>query len=103
MNNQTTINLNGEELVIKQSFRGLMMFEKMTGKSVYTANEDLNDIMTLFYCVIKANNKSFKLSFDEFIDAIDNDPEVFEFYNKFIQDNSPTEEGTGDKKKEVSQ
>ncbi len=83
--NEANIKINGVEYKIKQSFRALMLFEEMTGKSVYQMDQTLNDVIKLFYCIIKANNRNiFNFSFDEFIDTIDDNPDSVELFNDYL-------------------
>ena len=85
MENSTTIKINGVNFKVKQSFRALMKFEEMTGRSVYKINESINDVMTLLFCILSANNReTFKFSFDEFIDLIDNNPTVIDDFNAYL-------------------
>ncbi len=51
-----TIKIENKDLIIKQSFRALMLFEEMTSKTVNEMNESVADILKLFYCILKANN-----------------------------------------------
>ena len=85
---QITIQLSGKELIVKQSFRSLMLFEEMTGRNVNQLNDSLSDILTLLYCMLKASNKkNFIYSFDEFIDEIDLNPEIPVVFTEFLQSN----------------
>lgn len=98
--NETKIIIGNLDLKVKQSFRALMMFEEMTGKSVNQMNENLNDIMKLFYCVLKANNRDiFVCTFDEYIDLIDENPTAIEFYTNFLQSQAATQTKDNNKKK----
>lgn len=76
------IELKGKEYVIKQSFRSYLLFEEMTKKQI-SEIQSFKDIITLLYCTLKGCNKTFDYSFDDFIDIIDENPEVFEKFNEF--------------------
>ena len=85
MEKETTITINGKQLKVKQSFRSLMLFEEMTQRSVYKMNETVNDTVTLFYCILKGNNKElFTYSFDQFVDLLDDSPEYFDQFNMYL-------------------
>jgi len=82
-----TIKINELEYIIKQSFRALMLFEEMTEKTVNEMTESVADILKLFYCILKGNNlTTFKYSFDEFLDTIDEQPEVFTQFTEYLQE-----------------
>ena len=61
-----------KEYVLKQGFRTFMMWEELTGKPISNMDNRLNDILTLFYCSIKAEKSNqFEMSFDDFVDMLD--------------------------------
>ena len=92
------IKIQGKEYQLKQSFRALMMFEEMTSKSAEQVNENVTDLMKLFYCLLKASNKeTFAYDFDAFIDAIDEDPQAIEVFTDYLQKQQQTHD-TGKKK-----
>ena len=85
--NKIIITIAGVEYTIKQSFRALMLFEELTGKSVSLMNETMADITKLFYCIVKGNNREkFNYTFDEFIDLLDAETEVFTVFTDFLQE-----------------
>lgn len=87
------IKIGENEFIIKQSFRSLMMFEEMTGRNVNQLNDSLNDLMTLLYCMLKAANRmNFTYTYDEFIDLIDENPEIPVLFNDYLLSNSKPEE-----------
>lgn len=82
---KTTIEISGRQYTVKQSFRALMLFEEMTNKSVNQINESVNDLLKLFYCILKGNNLlTFEYTFDNFIDIIDEHPEAFQHFNDYL-------------------
>ena len=95
------VTLNKREYQLKQSFRSLMTFEKMTGKNAFEVNSSMNDSLTLFFCMVKeANRETFNLTFDEFLDAIDDQPEALTQFNAFMLSLIPDKEtAVADKKK----
>lgn len=66
------------------SIRAMFRYEEMTGKSS-SAVETLEDNTTMIYCVLEACNKdSFELSFDEFLDLIeDGNDNIYGQISKF--------------------
>jgi hypothetical protein len=94
--NQIKIKIAGKEYILKQSFRGLMTFEEMTNKPV-EAVETMKDILTLFYCLLKACNKeTFTYSLDSFIDELDDSGAGIETFTNFMKG---ANQGTNEKKK----
>ena len=85
------IRIAGSEYQIKQSFRSLMLFEDMTGKPVSEANDSINTIMLMFYCILKACNKNFEYDFEQFVDVVDDNPESVEVFTNFLQDQAQPE------------
>ena len=72
-----TIQINGKNYKIKYSIRALFIFEQITGKAFKI--DTLLDNYIFFYAMILANNKDGDiLQWDDFLDAIDNDPKLFE-------------------------
>lgn len=97
---QSKIQFNGEELILKQSFRSLMLFEEMTGRSAYEVGVSVSDSMKLFYCMLKAANKDvYTQSFDAFLDTIDENPALLTEFNAFLTED--TKPATPGKKKVI--
>lgn len=76
------IKIREDEFTIKQSFRTFLLYEEMTGKQV-TDIETIKDVLNLLYCTFKGCNKNWNYTFDEFLDIVDEQPEIFEQFNKF--------------------
>ena len=70
-----TITINGKQYKFKRTMRALFLFEELTGKPFEI--KSLFDNYLFFYCVILANNPDNVLDFDEYIDALDNDPDIY--------------------------
>lgn len=67
------ITINEKEYKIKYTIRALFIFEQITGKAF--AISTLLDNYVFFYSLILASNEDV-LDWDEFIDALDNDPKL---------------------------
>ena len=81
------IKINNQEFIIKQTFRALMLFEEISGRNSNEIKENINDLMLLFYCILKGANKlTFQYSFDEFIDLLDDNQESIEVFNEYLQE-----------------
>jgi hypothetical protein len=77
--------INDKEYELKQGLKALMKFEEITGRNSFQANENITDVVTMFYCML-AVNKDFFYSLDEFIDTLDAQPELLEKYTEFMVD-----------------
>lgn len=73
------INIKDKEIELKYSFRAIMIYEKMTGESFNP--KGTSEMLLYFYSIILGSDKEFMLDFDEFIDWIDNNPQVL---NDFV-------------------
>lgn len=74
------MNINNTEIKLKNTFRALIIFEEITGKS-FTGN-GIKEILIYFYSVILANNSEFDMTFENFIDYLDDNKEKL---NEFIE------------------
>lgn len=67
---------------VKYTVRALFLFEQITKKSFRI--ETLLDNYVFFYCMILANNPNDVLEWDDFVDALDKDPKIYERINKVV-------------------
>lgn len=97
-----TIKINDKEYKVKYTIRALFYWEQITGKPF--AINTLLDNYLFFYCMILANNPDNVLDWDQFLNAIDNDPTLFTQINSTVEDSQKkdelfnNEETTGEKK-----
>lgn len=66
------VTIKGKDIALKYSFRALMIYENITQKSFNP--QGLTDVITFFYSVVVASARDSILSFDDFIDWIDDNP-----------------------------
>lgn len=82
-----TIKIRQSEITLKYSMRALFQYENITGQSFNP--KTLQDFCTFFYCVLCSSNKDLDLTFDEFVDFLDEDPsklnEFLEWLSKTMQ------------------
>lgn len=69
------ITINGKEYKVKYTIRALFIFEQLTGKAFSVTT--LLDNYLFFYSMLLANNEDV-LGWEEFLDALDNDPSLLE-------------------------
>lgn len=65
------ITVRGSVLSMRYNFAGLYMFEEVTGAE-FDAKKMLHRHL-MIWCMLRANNDGFGLSFDEFVDEMNKD------------------------------
>lgn len=99
-----TIKIKDTVYQFKQTIRALFLWEQIAQRPFEI--KTLLDNYLYFYCILLANNPDFML-WDEFIDALDDDPEIFQSLVKILNERNaisdlinPEDESDKDKKKE---
>ena len=100
-----TIKIKDQECKIKYTLRGFFIYERVTG-GPFTAGALMNEYI-LLYSLLLACNEDFTMSFDQFIDACDEDNEIFRAFREWFVSilkqmaltNPSGEEGEESKKK----
>jgi hypothetical protein len=65
------ITINGEEYKVKYSIRALFIYEKITGET-FSIKTTMDEYL-FFYSILLANNQNMVLTFEQFLDACDDD------------------------------
>lgn len=78
------INIKGETITLKYTSRSLIIYEKITGES-FRPN-GLTEIIAFFYSVIIGSNKDLALTFDEFLEWLDENPTTLAQYTEWLTD-----------------
>ena len=99
-----TILINGKEYKIKYGIRSMLIAEQITQKpfSLDNMNEQL---VFLYSCLLSADNE-LTLSYDEFLNEIDNDMSIIIRFGEYLAEQQKKEKnilkdkGTKKKKKE---
>lgn len=78
------IEINGTKYNVKNTIRSLFIFEQITKKSFKI--ETVLDNYVFFYSMILANNKDCTLTWDEFVDCVDNDPNILIKLTEMLND-----------------
>lgn len=97
------IKIKDTEYNIKYTLRALFIFEQITGKPFKV--ETLLDNYILYYSMILASNQDKVLDWNDFIDALDENPKLLLELNKAIKeqnnfDNIFNKEGDDSEKKD---
>ena len=83
------ITINGKDYKIKYTLRALFIFEQITKKPFEM--KTLLDNYVFLYSIILANNDNI-LEWNEFIDALDSDPTIFQQINEAINQSAKVED-----------
>ena len=67
-----------KEIELKYSLRVMMMYANVTDGKEYPTT--LTDMITLMYCIVVTSAKDYSITFDEWIEYLD---EHMEFLNEF--------------------
>lgn len=78
------IEINGKNYKLKYTIRSLFIWEQITGKSFKIDN--MLDNYLFFYSMILANNPDNILSWDDYINAMDEDPMLFKRMTDIIEE-----------------
>ena len=76
------VKINNREITLRYSFRALMLYEKIVGTSFNP--KGLTEIMIYFYSTILASDKDIALTFEEFMNWVDENPTVFNEYSVWL-------------------
>lgn len=80
------IKIKGTEYNFKINIRGMMIFEEVRKKTFELTN--LTDTYVYMYCILTACNDNFVMTFDEFLDELDENPTlVLQMTNIIFSDN----------------
>lgn len=79
-----TVNINGKDYKVKYTIRALFIFEQITGKAFKL--ETMLDSYIFYYSMILANNKDQVLQWDEFLDALDENPKLLQDMEKVMKE-----------------
>lgn len=79
-----TISINGKDYKVKYTIRALFIFEQITGKAFKL--ETMLDSYIFYYSMILANNKDQILQWEEFLDALDENPKLLQDMEKVMKE-----------------
>lgn len=63
------IEINGQTIKLRQSFRSYMSFENIAGKPF--GINSISDVVLFFYCTVMASKRDIDLELDTFVDWLD--------------------------------
>jgi len=81
---QATIKLNdGQEFIIKNSMNTIMIFEEISGKNITEIKSTKDYLQWLYATLVGCNEDTFKYTWKEFINIIDENPHIAIEFNAF--------------------
>ena len=80
------LKIKDKEIELKYSIRSMIMYENMTEKTF--APTSLTDVITFMYCVVVSSAKDYSISFDEFIDYLDENQNAINEFGDWLQSSS---------------
>lgn len=81
---QTTIKINGKEYPVKHSVRARLIYEQHFNLKRMWQVTELTDQYVYFWACCKAGDPDFSLTYDEFIDLVDDNPVAFNEFAAFL-------------------
>lgn len=85
-----TVKIKGKKYNFKYTIRALFVFEAITNKQFQISN--LFDNYVFLYSILVANNPDNTLLFDDFINALDEDPKIYEQLNSILNEHNKMQE-----------
>ncbi len=76
------LTIRDKQYTIKYTLRALFIYEQITGKSFKM--QTITDEYIFIYCLILANVPDIEMSFEDFINECDTNPELVISMQKFI-------------------
>lgn len=79
------ITIENKEITLKYSFKGYMIYEQLMEESFKPTG--MKEIITLFYSMCMASCKDLTITFDSFIDWLDENPKMLGDFSTWISSN----------------
>lgn len=74
--------IKDKEIELKYSFRALMIYENIQNKSFNPSS--ISDMVVFLYSCILASDKSQTLNFDDFMDYLDDHPQLINEFSEWL-------------------
>jgi len=78
------ITIKDKEIELKYTMRSMLMYENITEKTFSPST--MTDIITYMYCVVLSSAKDYSISYDEFIDYLDENVDVVNEFSQWLID-----------------
>ena len=83
------ITIKDKTIKLKRTFRSLIAYESATGKAFNP--KTVTESIMYFYCVIIASDMELELTYDEFMDWLDNNPTALQEFTQWLIEQSEIE------------
>lgn len=84
-----TILINGKEYKIKYGIRAMLIAEQITQKPF--SLENMNEQLVFLYSCLLAADNSLSMSYEEFLDAVDEDMSIIIRFGKYLAEQQKKE------------
>lgn len=98
MNHSVQISILGSSYELKYGLKALFFYEELEGKPFEFTK--LEDSYKLLHAALLAYNSNYSMSFDNLLEACDDDPEIFETFVRLTEESAKRNEQIKKKKKE---
>jgi hypothetical protein len=76
------ITINNKEITLKNKLRSILIFEQIAGKTFNPTT--MTDMILYFYSVVLANEPNLDLDFMNFMELLDEQPNLFKEFNDWL-------------------
>lgn len=83
------VTINEKTIKLKKTFRSLIAYESAMGKTFNP--KTITESIMYFYCVIIASDMELELTYDEFMDWLDDNPTALQDFTQWLIEQSEIE------------
>lgn len=76
------ITINEKKVTLKKSFRSVIAYEQAMGKTFNPST--ITETIMYFYCVVISSDQSIEITFDEFLEYLDNNPTAIKDFTDWL-------------------
>ena len=76
------ITINDKTIKLKRTFRSLIAYESAMGQAFNP--KTISESIMYFYCVIIASDTNLELSYDDFMDWLDDNPKTLQEFTQWL-------------------
>lgn len=92
------ISIKQTDIELKQTFRAHIIYEQITGNTFSPKN--ITDIITFFYSTVMACDKELTVTFEEFVNWLDEQPEKLNEFVTWLTEQDKRQQGLAPKQDE---
>ena len=80
---ECVVSINGVDYILRRSIKNQIYFEAMSKGNVEITTTF--GVVLMFFATIMANNRDCQLTLEEFMDALDEDPDLMVVWSEWLQ------------------